>query len=610
MLQISTGKFFDTDDTYNTIHRGVLYSNLRLMHVDCVTTQVGTLSPAARWGDIETLVCEVVERQPNILAAGTILSVGPDAFINDFAAVSSFYLERVLTPDHDLAMRLLTAQRPPLGISRLPKQFVSNVFDMSLPYAPQVGERLSSFFTDLLKLERKSFSGAMRAIRRYVTAMHRLADDLDLAYSLFVAAIESLAQEFDGFKPVWEDYDQRKRKPVDAALSNAPAEIATAVRDAILGTEHIALSRRFREFSLAHIGPEFFRTDAVGRVGPAGKSDLSVALKKAYQVRSGYVHTLKAIPRLLSSPIALTDLMPIEGVPYLSFEGIARVARTVILEFVRRAPTMERETFAYADDFPNLLQAPLDPSMWLHIAEHYSTQSAYMYLNGFLQQVEQTLMNSDRQVSDLRGVSAKIETLLPSIAKPEQRRPLVALYYWFLHYLGRADRQRAFERQEKYIKELETECAEAFFLYVFEGRMPPWSAEKCTALLESYMRKRYNRSQLNVGSILGAAGLLTNAEMYRCIGDECSARRLISIAVEEFPGIEALRQYEANLHESLQTIVWSDILIPKSVPTQPTRSSATRKKLSKLNRRRSADMDQAPGGHRRSRQDARKNKLK
>jgi hypothetical protein len=124
------------------------------------------------------------------------------------------------------------------------------------------------------------------------------------------------------------------------------------------------------------------------------------------------------------------------------------------------------------------------------------------------------------------------------------------------------------------------------------------------------MRKRYNRSQLNVGSILGAAGLLTNAEMYRCIGDECSARRLISIAVEEFPGIEALRQYEANLHESLQTIVWSDILIPKSVPTQPTRSSATRKKLSKLNRRRSADMDQAPGGHRRSRQDARKNKLK
>jgi hypothetical protein len=132
MLQISTGKFFDTKDTHDTIHRGVLYSNFHMLSGGCIKTQSGNLSPAARWGDIETFVCEVIERQPNVFAAGAILSVGPDAFIHDFAAVSSFSLQRLLTPDHDLAMRLLTAQRPPLGIPKLPRQYVSKIFDMAV----------------------------------------------------------------------------------------------------------------------------------------------------------------------------------------------------------------------------------------------------------------------------------------------------------------------------------------------------------------------------------------------------------------------------------------------------------------------------------------------
>ncbi|WP_260436125.1 hypothetical protein [Burkholderia sp. Bp9143] len=553
MLQISTGKFFNTNETYDTIHRGVLYSNLHTLPGDCITTPAGNLSPAARWGDIETLVCEVIERQPNVRAVGVILSVGPDAFIHDFAAVSSFSLQRLLTPDHDLAMRLLTAQRPPLGIPKLPKQYVSKMFDMSLPYDVQAGQRLSTFLDDLLKLERKSFSGAMKAIRRYVTATHRLADDLDLAYALLVAAIESLAQEFDDFSPEWDDYDQKKRQPVDRALEGAPTDVALAVREAILGAEHIAVSRRFREFTLAHLGRDFFRGEAEGRVAPVGKGDLEVALKNAYNVRSGYVHALKSIPRLLASPMALTDLMAVDGMPFLTFEGLARVARTVILEFISRAPTTESEEVAYMDDFPNLLRAPLAPSMWIHNAEGYSVQSAYLYLNGFLEQVEQALLSAS-PVTDIRGVTEKIEMLLPSLAKPEQRRPLIALHFWFSHFLSKEERYRYRKRMDNFISELDTECPEGFFLYVYGGHLPPWSAESCETIFDTYIRRRYGSKKLNVGTVLGAAGALTIAELYRLAGDEDSARRLIARAIDEFPGLARLREYEANIGDSVPPI--------------------------------------------------------
>jgi hypothetical protein len=584
MLQISTGKFFETKDTHDTIHRGVLYSNFHMLSGDCIKTQAGNLSSAARWGDIETLVCEVIERQPNVFAAGVVLSVGPDAFIHDFAAVSSFSLQRLLTPDHDLAMRLLTAQRPPLGIPKLPRQYVSKIFDTSWSYDSEARGRLSTFFSDLLKLERKSFSGAMKAIRRYVTATHRLADDLDLAYALLVAAIESLAQEFDSFSPKWEDYDQKKRKPIDHALESAQPDVAVAVREAILGAEHVAIGRRFREFTLTHLGPDFFRRETEGRAAPAGKGDLSVAIKNAYNVRLGYVHTLKSIPRLLASPRALTDLMTVDGMPFLTFEGLARVARSAILEFVRRAPTTEYEEFAYTDDFPNLLRAPLAPSMWIHNAEGYSLQYAYLYLNGFLQQVEQALANA-APVTDIRDVTAKIETLLPSLAKPEQRRPLIALHFWFSHFLADEEMHDSRQRVANFIRELDTECPEGFFLYIYRGQLPPWKAENCEAIFEAYMRRRYGEKKLNVGTVLGAAGALTIAEMYRLAGDEAATRRLIARAVEEFPGVARLREYEADLGDSPSSIVWWKILFPEPEPSTSSPASGQTKKLAKLNRR-------------------------
>ncbi|CAE6696497.1 hypothetical protein [Paraburkholderia domus] len=586
MLQISTGKFFNTENTRETIHRGVLYSNFQIRPDGCITTQAGTLSAAARWRDVQTLVCDVIERQPDIRAAGVITSVGPDTFINDFAAVSSFALERLFTPNHDLAVRLLTSQQPPLGISKLPRNYVSKTFDMSAPYDPEAEARLASFFTDLLRLERKSFSAAMSAIRRYVTALHRLSDDLDLAYTLFVAAIESLVQKFHGTPPVWEDLDQRKSRPIDKVLKDATSDLANAVRTAILSGEHVALGRRFREFSLAHVGDQFFRNDAAKSILPPGRGDLTIALKNAYDIRSGYIHTLKAIPGLLASPRTLAEVMHIDGSPHLTFEGLARVARSVILEFIRRSPTSEREEFNYTNDFPNLLRMQLAPNMWIGNPANLTADSAYLYLNGFLQEVEQQQLHPETPVTDIRKVTEKIDSLLPALAKPEQRLPLVTLHYWFSHWLPVEEREGAIKRLGTYLSELDAESAEAFFLYVYEGRLPPWPAETCEALFNTYSRLRYREKRLNAGSLLGAAGLLAVAEKFRLAEKDNEARRLIARAVEEFPGMARLREFESGLEKSLPSIGWWEVLLPERTSNARSKDAEPKNRLlTKLNRR-------------------------
>ncbi|MGF6572502.1 MULTISPECIES: hypothetical protein [Paraburkholderia] len=107
------------------------------------------------------------------------------------------------------------------------------------------------------------------------------------------------------------------------------------------------------------------------------------------KTRSRYIHTLKSVPRLLAPPRFLTEVMHIDGTPRLTFEGLARGARSVILEFIRRAPTSKREEFDYTNDYPNLLRMPLAPNMWIRNPEVLTTDTTHLYLNGFFIEREQ-----------------------------------------------------------------------------------------------------------------------------------------------------------------------------------------------------------------------------
>ena len=140
MLQISSGKFYEANDPeqlYITLHRGVLYTNYHFMR-DRITTSVGDLLPSARWGDLQTIVCEVTERLPKPggqIRAGDVASIAQDTLIQDFAALASFRMNITCTPDRDLAQRLIVAQRPPLGISAVPRTYVARMFEASIPYS-------------------------------------------------------------------------------------------------------------------------------------------------------------------------------------------------------------------------------------------------------------------------------------------------------------------------------------------------------------------------------------------------------------------------------------------------------------------------------------------
>ena len=363
MLQINSGKMFVNGTEERNRLRGVLHTNLRIPGAEPIVTAIGSILPVTNLRDPKTIVYEITERfEKNPPGAEAKLhSHGVDPYLKEAATVISFALNVTCTPDYQLTQRLLD-RRPNLMGDAQPKDLLSRVFDEQVWAQTAEVDGLIQFAALLIGLDRKHHLAAIRAINTYVTGVHRVADDYELAYTLMVAAVESLAQEFDGHQPEWNDYAKEKRNRIDDALGGADPATADRVRQAILEIEHTALTRRFRDFTVDHLRPDYYQQAADQGSALVTETSIRRAVGEAYQIRSGYLHTLQRMPNEIKLPGRFDRVIAVGGKRYLTFEGLSQVARHVITEFVKRGPQVEAEDYNYHLERFNLVRVRVDHS--------------------------------------------------------------------------------------------------------------------------------------------------------------------------------------------------------------------------------------------------------
>ncbi|MCA7118382.1 MAG: hypothetical protein LGL72_03020 [Acidibrevibacterium sp.] len=565
MLQITSGKLYPNGAGRKNKLRGVLYSNLVLAGLDDtpIVTAAGTLLQVDPFGVPRPLVYELTEQmEDGEIAAGVLVSHGVQPYLHDFAAVVSFVLRATCTPDPDLCARLLSGKRS-LGVSTSPDKLLRRVFDKEIWVRSNDAEVLIAFVANLIALKRKCFLAAMQAIRTYVTGLHRIADDLELAYTLLVASIESLAQDFDGHEGQWSDYEESKRRRIDAALADADPITAERVRGALVKIEHLALSRRFRDFALDHIPQHALRE--TGRVGAPGRLDLRDGLKEAYSLRSRYVHSLRDLPRLLDSDFSYTETIQSGHATYLTLEGLSRVARTVILEFVSRQPKVETEVYDFRLERHGVMQAPLAPQYWIGRPELLSPDAGRQWLEGFLQQFAAHLL-SKTTMTDLGAISTRIEEMLPGLTAG-QRTPLSALYCIYNKIVPPENRSPNFtETINRNHDVLAAPSVEALVVHLILEKVPSWTLDDHKTLLDRYFNQRNQKTGFRAPELFEAGLVLALAERYRAAGAPEEAKSLLSFAADNAQNFRILHSIEREFDPEI-AIDWG-VLIPDSTPKQ------------------------------------------
>lgn len=559
MLQINTGKLFTRGVGRTNALRGVLYSNLRLpWRTERVETEAGTLLSTDGRRGCRAIVFEIEERiEAAEIGPGVLISHTVAPFLTEFSTVASFYLNIMMSPDSGLVSRLIEG-RAGFDTFGANKEFVSRFFDTVVYPADDELAGFSVFVAELLALDRRTFLAAMRSIKSFVAGHHRIGDDLGLAYTLLVSSLESLAQDFDGHISEWNDVEDRLRNDVDAALNNANSGVASAVRDAITSNENTRLSRRFRGFVESHVTPEFFREGATGNF-PIARSELPEALAQAYRLRSRYIHNIRELPDALTHPHMHWEMLRNDGKPHLTFQGLSRLARHVIVSFVRQGRKVEAEPYAYVTESAGVSTVQLAPECWVWQPLPDISHSRGR-LQGFLEQLASVMAHEpDAKLTDIRDMLQGATRKLPN-ARPEDRAAFIALLALFNFKVPPELRTENYQEiLERYEADSDLQLSENLIARTLLGSTDVWDIDAHIALHSAHCARSAKGKGLLLPRKLDALVTLALAERCRSAGNIAKASELIGHAVENLPGQKGLLALEQCFDPSAEITCWATL---------------------------------------------------
>lgn len=557
MLQINTGKLFTRGVGRTNALRGVLYSNLRLpWRTERLETEAGTLlSTDGRRGS-RAIVFEIEERiEAAEVGPGVLISHTVAPFLTEFSTVASFYLNILMSPDSSLVSRLIEG-RAGFDTFGANQEFVSRFFDTEVYPGGLELEGFPVFVAELLALDRRTFLAAMRSIKSFVAGHHRIGDDLGLAYTLLVSSLESLAQDFDGHTSEWNDVEDRLRNDVDAALIDANLGVASAVRNAITSNENTRLSRRFRSFAESHITPDFFREGATGNF-PIARSELPEALAQAYRLRSRYIHNIRELPDALTHPHMHWEMLRNDGRPHLTFQGLSRLARHVIISFVRQGRKVASEPYPYITESAGVTTVQMAPECWVWqpLADISHSRGR---LQGFLEQLTSVMAHDpDAKLTDIRDMLRGAKDMLPN-ARPNDRAAFIALLALFNFKLHPDQRTGDYQEiLERYEADSDLQLSENLIARTLLGSTDVWDIDAHIALHSAHCARSAKGKGLLLPRKLDALVTLVLAERCRNVGNVAKASELLCHAVENLPGHGGLLALEQSFDPCEEIMYWA-----------------------------------------------------
>jgi len=554
VLQIVTGMYFRDVELNETTHRAVLHTNVHVLSRNVVDLPVGQLHPSTDWDPMTTMTVSVTERLEAVRRDGEpelVIATGGKELVRDLAAVLSFALNATFDTDGDVVRRLVGGGDDDRGAR--PRDILRRTFDAGVLVTDANIDDLRLFMSQLLALRRPEYEKAIRAIRQVVRACNRAADDPSLAYTMLVAALESLSGSAPAAPPDWDTLDGRKRALIDDALRELPDDDAAVVHQAVLDAESLGAGRRLQAFVADHLSPSYYRGEASGATGPVRGTDLPRALRRAYGVRSRNVHVLEELPPEAWVFTGWDEyLRPAGGEGMLSLEGLSRLARHVIRGYVSRAPTGIDPAFDYRASLPGQLRMQLAAQYWLANADGYGQDAAATILEGFAEVLVDVL--ADREgaaIPDMRDALARIETVVPGRDQQTGTAELVAVYLlWHSVMAPEHHRPGADAFLARYRRLLDEPTMTGFVLHAFRADDPePWPVDDLVALADQRLTQRRRGKGQPLPAVFDAALHASAALALAAGGDRDRALSAAARALEEQPGDDRLVAFEKALHD-------------------------------------------------------------
>jgi hypothetical protein len=508
-----------------------------------------------------------------------MVRVGDQQIVRQFELLCIFGLRAFFDGDRrtvEINCRAKPAQATDLYV---PAQYVDRFFDPTLDAQPNDAVRFATFVEKVIGLQRKQYVAVMSALEAFAHSLEVLNYQLDLAYSMLVYSLESLCQAFDDYMPSWEHYEDNVRKQLDSIFSTIDAGAAESIRAVLLKASHLRLRRRFLGFASKYIKPSFFVEEAIGRHHPVKRSQFERGLSNAYDMRSGYVHELVPILKQLSIPqIANGDVFVWEHEPYLTYAGLLRVVYYVISAFIEAQPTVATEELNWTASVPGVVKFQMAPEFWVAAASGFTPAQSRQKFSGTLAIIERGYTNNERIGLNVIPLVNRLESVLGQGTALE-RSATLALYALLVHFLPHEHRPTNFEKNIKPYAALFNRCnLEMMLLWMITEDLPwPWTADACAAVLDDYMRTKFQKSAISVPNLLEICLYAEVANRFLAARNIAGYEQWLETALFESPGNAVIQEYIISLKPKQVTIDLQEIITLRKgfMPAAVSKSDAT-----------------------------------
>lgn len=512
MLQIISGKFFDSDDRFHNDKKAILYSNAAFRG----KTQMGHLyiESVQAYGNISSYIVSFDSQIQKTPSNFQLVDVGGEEVIRQFKNIISFYLCSIFDEEKGVVERVCRKGDGTRGI-KLPSDFAYDVVAYKKFIEPADIESCNLFIKHLVGLPRKDYINILNCIVAYNSSIKLLADDISLAYSLLVYCLESLTQSYDNFITTWNDVDESKRDKLEEIFKEISPEKAEQIKEILYTDANLKLAKRFNSFVVEYTSDEFFE----GVVGKKriSKSEYEVALKNAYNIRSKYAHMLKPLMKELSMAELTkdSDIFEFQKEVFFTYSGLLRATREVIINFTNSLKEVEKEEYDWHNELPGMFSVEMPPYYWIGRGNDVKGESASERFEGLLQ----CIVYYNQMVPRMDEVVCTYLNHLEEMKKENKKAAFAVcvLYVETIQNVEEKTKELYSLKFEKYIK-LFKECnIYAITICTLSPEISEkcrWNIEDIEQVLEKYNQRKYKKNSIKLPKEIQAILYLTLAQMF------------------------------------------------------------------------------------------------
>lgn len=497
MLQIISGKFFNSDDRFHNDCKGIFYSNVSFSGKRQI--EYIQFESVEAYNNVSSYVISYDNQLQKLPASMQFVKIGEHEITRQLKNILSFSLNCIFDEDKATVEKVCRTKGSGQGRNSVPSDFIKDTLDMKRTVDDKQMDDCVKFFRQMIGLNREDYIRVLNCLIAYNTSIRLLNEDINLAYSMLVYCLESLTQQYDRYEPGWDDYNQNKKLALEKVFSRLSEEDASEIKAILIKDEHFKLSQRFRNFVFKYLDDKFYQRHDERRV--IHKDDIEIAVKNAYITRSKYAHILKPIMKQLTMAdfSKVGDTFEFMHETFFTYSGLLRTVRMVIINFIFSLETVETEAFNWNNDLPGLFEIQPAPYFWIWKPAKENGEGVEARLEGFLN----CLVYFRNNIPQLDNIVKLYFEHLSEMQEHNRHAAYVFgyLYTRIINNISKENKDCYNYYIDKYKTLFNKCCIYNLLLMVMPVDIEQeiaWQIEECEKEIEDYNKKKHNKNRLRL----------------------------------------------------------------------------------------------------------------